>query len=1036
MDDQRALARRTVVIPASWALIGKDQGSREDFGILAASAADIDIRELSATYLAGVPSADMDMTLPSAPPWVTFGVHGSAGGPLVSVTVQRRWEGLDQAGRPIWPRDFFVCRYTDLAEHGVSYEDLYTAIAGIDLRLHDPGPARLNVPSRPEQIPVAYLFNGFGLESVAVIAAALLDGPVAVTATAGLHLQDRLRLLDAVAALLPYGYRAGLSASTAVSGSTLPRMRLVFTERPSDTQQLTGLSHPILPSGPEGALYFQTLREKLESQQEKLQALRAEGENAGIDHVLRYLWEDKSPQNFEPAGRISYALARLRMLDWEDDLIRKIRLAPVVTPSLAGQFFEQDVEFVDRHWPYLQAKQVQLAEAMLNSGRPDAAPALVKHWYKIAPRIIAVVNDRLDSGDLQIAERSLEIAGYGRSAEAANRADGLLSRLMAPPGEGTGLPWADRMVPRIDLLTSLGPASLRGYPETREFLRYHSVADGPARLVFALLTRDKASARDWAEWLSRPLPVRVERESDWAIALDYVTGSSREPDAVRSLRETAAVAPSWIALYIQLARLFRRQGLVLDTLSDELIRQARAGSADAGPRVRRPGDGGQSPVSLALAAALRDGFRPDSRREPHAQAPVPEETLARVDAARVLLGLPPVDFFSDRPEGGGAYRASLDEVLRSLPETGWDEPLQRKLQQDVLWVDEEVPRPAPRSVGLIKAWCHNPRRLPALAEHIGEYPDDALARALYRSGQLSPDDWDLLAGFYPKYRKYGTEGHLRLAVQRAIADPDAALETRTVIGSDGDGLDWVALRSGDLVWAMFKALTARTTTLEECLTIIWGTRGENGSRNAGKSLPDVVPPDKFWALLAELQRLLVNYPGDNAGRQPERPHHGMAGSAGTARAARVRDADRDWWRAVLFIGWGDAFGAGYGQRFRQLAERQSELAAEAYVDLGILLGTKRLSRRHQGLLRDRAGLTLADLERKRKENHDNPGHADDEPAFQERVKQRWADRAGQPAPPAGAGDDGQQQPRRGALTWIPALCRWLLGLLRLPRRPQ
>jgi hypothetical protein len=272
-------------ISAEWAHISKVNGGAADFSILAASQATLGPQELSdfsASFVAGVPAPDVDLQLPSAPPWVTFGKHESAGARFVSVTVQFPWDGVDQRGRPIWSRDFYVFRYDAAARGDLSYQSLYRSVQGLKLAgqggqpLLDGRPLLLKADPQPMD-ELATVIERYGLERLAAIAAALLDAPVAVGGTGSLWLAQRLQLLDAIAALLPRGFRADLSASSAVSGLNVPKMRLILTDEEDSSHQQMHLASPGAPLWSEGAREYYELLLRM-------------AQNRELPAVLRYLW--------------------------------------------------------------------------------------------------------------------------------------------------------------------------------------------------------------------------------------------------------------------------------------------------------------------------------------------------------------------------------------------------------------------------------------------------------------------------------------------------------------------------------------------------------------------------------------------------------------------------------------------------------------------------------------------------------------------------------------------------------------------------
>ena len=54
------------------------------------------------------------------------------------------------AGRPIWPRRFFLCRYEDLRAVGASYRTIWEAVAPVQLPCPDGHP--LAVAARPQSL--------------------------------------------------------------------------------------------------------------------------------------------------------------------------------------------------------------------------------------------------------------------------------------------------------------------------------------------------------------------------------------------------------------------------------------------------------------------------------------------------------------------------------------------------------------------------------------------------------------------------------------------------------------------------------------------------------------------------------------------------------------------------------------------------------------------------------------------------------------------------------------------------------------------
>jgi hypothetical protein len=160
------------------------------------------------------------------------------GGQLNSVL---RWDRIESGGsltgswspttgRPISRTCYFCVPYEQLAQDPVSYQGLYEAVANLDLLPHPGGGLIPLAISRLDPAGLARTVRKLG-GAVAATAAMLLDGPVTITGPDLPDLPIRLRFFDAVAALLPYGYRPYLTTATWSDTGASDRFRLVFANR-------------------------------------------------------------------------------------------------------------------------------------------------------------------------------------------------------------------------------------------------------------------------------------------------------------------------------------------------------------------------------------------------------------------------------------------------------------------------------------------------------------------------------------------------------------------------------------------------------------------------------------------------------------------------------------------------------------------------------------------------------------------------------------------------------------------------------------
>lgn len=268
-------------VTVEWAWISKEPGREIGYGVLAASVGDTDVGRYGGRYVVGTPNSSMDVSLPGAPPWLTFGPFlAAATGPLISVSVIDPRQNRDQAGRPIWPQRFFLMRYNEVAEARASYQGLWNAVRDVRLPALDRLPLLLE-PRAQSVDDLVTTVERRGRDRMTSLAAMILEGPVALTESAQLSRDERLAVLDAIVALLPYGFRAAISASSAVDNNVRHSVDLVFAEYANiaNNQTLVPLSvaSPVpVPRTAAGRAYRDLLREKILT--------------FGIRAVVEHLW--------------------------------------------------------------------------------------------------------------------------------------------------------------------------------------------------------------------------------------------------------------------------------------------------------------------------------------------------------------------------------------------------------------------------------------------------------------------------------------------------------------------------------------------------------------------------------------------------------------------------------------------------------------------------------------------------------------------------------------------------------------------------
>jgi hypothetical protein len=135
-------------------------------------------------------------------------------------------------GREVEYVRLFCIRYQDLADLGVSYPDLAGSVMPYQLPAGETAPLRVALRADASPHHIAAKFRVLA-ENVAALL--LTTHPVCVLGAERTTAEDRLRFIELVMSLLPYGLRSRLSASTWASSTAQDlKLRLYFTNAPRD----------------------------------------------------------------------------------------------------------------------------------------------------------------------------------------------------------------------------------------------------------------------------------------------------------------------------------------------------------------------------------------------------------------------------------------------------------------------------------------------------------------------------------------------------------------------------------------------------------------------------------------------------------------------------------------------------------------------------------------------------------------------------------------------------------------------------------
>lgn len=494
-----------VTAEAGWAVWSKYQGTREDYSVLACSDtfSKADFAKIIARYTAGTPDTRVGQG-PAALPWVTLSWVGVDDALRLGLAITDQTDQVDGVGRPITRTRYFCVPYDQLNRDAVSYTALYRA-AALVTRFPDTGqPVSLAIPYLTAADTLASVLNENKIEErvVGAAAALLLNGPVSVTQAEGSTLEDRLAFIDAVASVLPYGFRAKLTASTWADSGIRHRLRLAFAARPKDdAAAVSWRQGSEVPDGDSaGRRYFDEFRQ--------LTAGGAASRPFPASVVAGIMARETGPQRFEQPDS---AVTVLREIDLPWRIRGSIRDGAPVELAELRRVFETG------RLAELDAPRTDLLNELSVIGEARDWPLLAGHLEEAAA-------DRTALGRL-LAQFGGRMLWNGRPAESVVRecfkaavgrgiGDNVLAYLVRMPTPTAGHDAGIRIV--ADLLNSavFGVGQTRGaYQYTGQQLAASPVA--AAELLAASVA--SGNAVELLSWLAPDLPERLVRVFEFAV---------------------------------------------------------------------------------------------------------------------------------------------------------------------------------------------------------------------------------------------------------------------------------------------------------------------------------------------------------------------------------------------------------------------------------------------------------------------------------------------------------------------------------------
>ncbi|MFI7635378.1 hypothetical protein [Nonomuraea sp. NPDC049400] len=211
-------------LTAHWAILGKTPESLDDYSVIGCSTGAISNADFG-MWLKAFTSGTME---PKALPRVatSYFATGPDGEPWLGLSLQTEPKSQDGFQRPYAMTHYVCVRWADVVSEPsrVSYRALYEALR--EGEFSGDRPFQLSLAAYDER-HLAGEVNGTARRAAALL---LTGRPVCVVRAGHLSMDRRLDFLDAVAALLPYGFRHTLAVSTWTNSASRHRIRLSFAE--------------------------------------------------------------------------------------------------------------------------------------------------------------------------------------------------------------------------------------------------------------------------------------------------------------------------------------------------------------------------------------------------------------------------------------------------------------------------------------------------------------------------------------------------------------------------------------------------------------------------------------------------------------------------------------------------------------------------------------------------------------------------------------------------------------------------------------
>ncbi|MFB7546843.1 hypothetical protein [Streptomyces sp. NPDC056154] len=407
-----------VRLAAAWAVLGKHPGRSMGYEVLAGSLPG----DRAQRYLWSATTGTPDARDPAGGlPWRVFlcGADNEAGS--VCAVVDTTWDGAkDGTGAASYTWRLLLLEWRPASRAGLTWTSLDRAVSRAE---HAAGRADVTVDAvRTTATELADTVDELGFPWAAGVAALLLDGrQVVITPPSGGVLPDvgeRVRILDAVCSLLPYGCRVWLSGAT-WTGKAEHQLRLVLGAYARTGQQQATLrtGRPPAPQGDAARTYLAEL-------------LRVRAKRESTAEVVAHLL---AATGALPLGEPDEAVRILRELDLLDSVLSAVRQGRGQVDDVR-RLLELHAATTLPEQP-LRVLMVFLAQCALRMDQGAARELLTRHWTPLVPEFLAadVVARPASKETFALARRYLDLL-HGPVGPGPEAFDRLFTALVTTPG--------------------------------------------------------------------------------------------------------------------------------------------------------------------------------------------------------------------------------------------------------------------------------------------------------------------------------------------------------------------------------------------------------------------------------------------------------------------------------------------------------------------------------------------------------------------------------------------------------------------------